>query len=277
MDMDPQVKNRLAYVAMFALIMGSLALWGYVHVYSKSTEPSSFRSFSVSADGDAVAIPDVALFTFEIITEGGTDVADLQQENTQKTNDAIAFVKSKGVDAKDIATQGYTVEPRYQYFDCGPTPVYYEGGGVSGMAVPGVDHPCPPSEIVGYTVRTVVSVKVRNFKEAGNILSGVVQNGANSVSGLQFTVDDSAIVENEARAEAITKAKEKAQALANAGDFRLGRLLSISEGGGVTPFYDKRLYAEGMGGDMPIAAPVPTIEPGSQEFHVMMTLTYEIR
>ncbi|MEK7173829.1 MAG: SIMPL domain-containing protein, partial [Patescibacteria group bacterium] len=196
--------------------------------------------------------------------------ADLQQANTQKTNGAIAFVKEKGVEAKDIKTQSYNVEPRYQYFNCGP--IYREGE--TNIYSSGL--PCPPSEIVGYTVRTIVSIKVRNFEEVGAILSGVVQNGANSVSGLQFTVDDPTMVENEARAEAIAKAKEKAEALADAGEFRLGRLLSINESNGAVPYYD-RLYAEGIGGGMPTAAPAPVIEAGSQEFQITMTLTYEIR
>ena len=136
---------------------------------------------------------------------------------------------------------------------------------------------CPSPEIVGYTVRQIVSIKMRNFEIVGDILSGVVDNGANSVSQLSFTVDDPTAVENEARAEALVKAKDKAKAMAEAGGFRMGKLLNISEGGAF-PYYDRTyaLEAYGKGGDV-AAAPTPTIEPGSQEFRVTMTLTYEIR
>ena len=273
-SMNSQVKTWVGYALVFALVVTGIASLWYVRAYSRATEPASFRSFSVSADGKAVVIPDVAEFTFEVITEGGKNLTDSQTENTKKTNDVIAFVKSKGVEAKDIKTQNYSVEPRYQYFNCSVSaPVYYRETSI----VPPTPPACPPAEIVGYTVRQIVSVKVRDFNAVGDILSGVVSNGANSVSQLSFTVDDQTVVENEARAQALEKAKAKA--MADAGDFRLGRLLNISEGG-YGPYYDKRvMVAEsyGMGGDAAPAVPSPTIEAGSQEFQITMILTYEIR
>lgn len=280
-SMSSHIKNWVGYALTFALVlMGASSLW-YVHAYSRATEPSSFRSFVVSADGRAIVIPDIAAFTFEVITEGGKNLVDSQTENTKKTNGAISFVKSKGVEAKDIKTQNYNVEPRYQYFNCTSAPVIYQvdGQGAGGSVSQGVpSRACPPAEIVGYTVRQVVSVKVRKFDAVGDVLSGVVENGANSVSQLSFTVDDPTAVENEARTEALVKAKAKAKAMANAGGFRLGRLLNISEGGDPY-YYDKRLYASesyGMGGDA-VSAPSPTVEPGSQEFQIIMTITYEMR
>lgn len=271
-SMNSQVKNWVGYALIFALILISIASLWYVRAYSRATEPSSFRSFAVSADGKAVVIPDVATFTFEVITEGGKNLGDSQTENTKKTNDAIAYIKSKGVEAKDIRTQNYNVEPRYQYVNCAAPvmPIY--------VPEPSTPRACPPPEIIGYTVRQIVSVKVRDFAAVGDILTGVVTNGANSVSQLSFTVDDPTAVENEARAEALEKAKTKAQAMAEAGGFRLGRLLNISEGGAF-PYYDKRMYAAegyGMGGDV-MSAPAPSIEPGSQEFQITMTISYEIR
>ena len=83
--------------------------------------------------------------------------------------------------------------PRYSSTYCGPVPLYYETGvdagggyaGVTGVARPDV---CPPSEIIGYTVEQGVEVKVRDFAKVGDILAGVVENGANSTSQLYFTI-----------------------------------------------------------------------------------------
>lgn len=280
MQEQTDIKKYIGAAAIIALLAFSFSAVRYVLTYDRASEPGSYRSFSVSGTGDAVAIPDVAAFTFEVVSQGGTDLASLQQENTKKVNGAVAFVKSKGVADKDIQTQGYNVEPRYQYFNCAsPRPLYYPQGKEVNPINYTEPEVCPPSEIAGYTVRTTVSVKVRNFAEVGNILSGVITNGANTVSGLQFTVDDPTAVENEARAEAIEKAKAKAEALADAGDFKLGRLISINEGG-FGPYYDTRMYAAaayGKGGDVAVPAPAPTIEPGSHEFSITISLTYEIR
>ena len=210
--MTEKIKNYLGVAIIISILILAISAWSYVNSYSKVIEPGSFRSFSVSGEGKVVAVPDVAEFDFSVITEGGKNIATLQKENTEKMNKAIAFIKSKGVDAKDIKTQNYSLTPRYQYFDCSKV------GGV-----------CPPPEIVGYTVTQNVDVKVRDFVKLGDLLSGVVESGANSVSGLSFTVDDSTKIESEARAKAITEAKEKARSVAEAGGFRLGRLISIEE------------------------------------------------
>lgn len=255
--MSNRIKNYLGVAAIIAMFMLAFAAWNYADSYSKSIQPSSFRSFSVSGEGKITTIPDVAQFTFSVITQGGKEIGKLQGENTEKVNKAIEFVKSNGVEAKDIKTQNYNLEPRYQYYSCPK-----EGG------------PCPPPDIVGYTVTQTVLVKIRNFDKIGDILSGVIKNGANEVSQLSFTIDDPTKLEDQARAEAIEKAKEKAKSVAKAGGFRIGRLLSIEEGG----YYPKAMPLYGLRTETVSAgAPAPTIEPGSQEVTINVTLKYEIQ
>ncbi|OGZ96189.1 MAG: hypothetical protein A2847_02395 [Candidatus Sungbacteria bacterium RIFCSPHIGHO2_01_FULL_50_25] len=248
-----------------ALISVSYAAVSYVGTYARSIEPSSFRSFAAQGEGKVVAKPDVAEFSFSIISQGGKDIGKLQQENIERANRAIALVKNSGVEGKDIKQQYYSVEPRYQYFSCPPVERF------------GDSKPCPPAEIVGYTVTQSYLVKVRNFEKIGAILSGIVDAGANSVSQLSFTVDDPAALESSARSEAIKKAQERAKEIAAAGGFSLGRLLSIDEGGGYPPVYYAKTEAFGRGGASDAAPmPAPSIEPGSQEIRVTVTLRYEI-
>lgn len=265
--MTEKVKNYLGIAIIIGILVFAYAAWSYVGTYSKSAEPSSFRSFSVSGEGKVVTVPDVATFTFSVVTEGGRDLSKLQKENIDKTNRAIAFVKNNKVDQKDIKTEGYNINPRYQYYECNRQVQIYPAPEPT---------PCPPPEIVGYTITQTVGVKVRDFSKVGDIVAGVVLNGANSVSGLTFTIDDRTKAENDAREEAISKAKDKAKAIARAGGFNIGRLLSIEEG--YQPYY-------GMGGGTAesvslksaAAAPAPTIEPGSQEVKITVTLRYEIK
>lgn len=261
--MNENIKNYFWGIVAIVLVVVALSAVSYVRTYARSVEPSSFRSFSVQGEGKAVIIPDVAQFTFSVITEGGKDITGLQKENTEKANKAIAFIKSKGVVDKDIKTQHYGVEPRYQYSNC-TRPLGSAEGEV-----------CPPPEIVGYTVEQTVLVKARDFTIVGDLLSGVVERGANSVSQLSFTIDDPTEVENEARAEAIARAKAKAENMAEAGRFRIGRLLSIEEGGYIQPVYYGKTFEGGYGGDG--AAPSPSIEPGSEDVRVNVVLRYEIR
>lgn len=259
--MNSSLKNLLGLVLVIALAVGSYVLFRVSQVYDRASEPTNFRSFTVSGDGKATGTPDVAEFSFQVITEGGTDVAKLQSDNAEKMNKALDFVKKQGIAVADIKTEQYGISPRYQTTACD-----YSSGKV-----------CPPAEIVGYTVQQSANVKIRDFKLISGLLTGVVKNGANSVSQINFTLDNPTSVENTARAEAFKKAKAKAEAMAKAGGFSLGRLLDISEANS-SPIY----YGRGGGGVMmdmaksEAPAVAPSIEAGSQEVNIVVSLKYEI-
>ena len=260
--MDNKIKNYLGFAIIMGVVASSIAMLSYVRSYSRSIEPATFRSFSVSGDGEAVAIPDIAQFDFSVITQGGKDIAVLQRENTDKVNAIINFIKSKNIEVKDIKTQNYNLDPRYQFFNC---PVEIRNA-----------KPCPPPEIAGYTINQTVSIKIRDFSTIGDILAGVVERGANNVSQLSFEIDEPEKLQNEAREEAIKKAKEKANLIAKAGGFKIGRLLYINEGFGPIPMRQQFFELEAKGGAAS-PLPAPVIEPGSQEISVSVNLIYEIR
>ena len=214
--MNQSTKNVLSWAVVLAVLAVGYAALSFVNSYGESIQPSSFRSFSVTGEGKAIAIPDVAEFTFTVITQGGTDVASLQTQNTTAANKAIAFVKADGVADKDIETQYYNVSPNYETYNCTSVAVPMEPSGVPTPAV----RPCPPSSIVGYTVTQTVDVKIRDFTKIGDIMSGIVANGANQVGQLSFTLDDPSTIQAQAEADAIAKAKMEAQAIAEAGGFK---------------------------------------------------------
>lgn len=262
--MPETTKKYVSWAAIIALIAVAWSALSYSGAYQDSVHFSSGRTITVTADAKVVAVPDVATFSAGIITQGGKDLAGLQKENTTKSNKIIDFLKSKGVDAKDIQTEQYSLEPRYQTSNC------------YSRTVTGIQT-CPPAEIVGYTINQLVSVKVRNFTIIGDLLAGVVTAGANNVSSISFTIDEPDMLQNQAREKAIEKAKTKAQAIARAGGFSLGKVVSFDEGygGWPMPYYAKELDAS-LGGAANQAM-APTIEPGSQDVTANVTIRYEIR
>lgn len=295
--MDQKIQNLIGVVATIALLGGIGAGFWYVNSFAKSSTPQ--RSFQVQGEGKVVAVPDVAEISFGVLTEGGKDLSKLQKDNSGKVNGIIEFLKSNGIEAKDIKTSSYSISPRYQSFSC---PVMPFMGGVEAMMggsneiskesiesrpfpLPGTEggettvypdvRPCPPSEIIGYSINQTLIVKVRDLGKAGEVLSGVVDRGANNVYGPSFTIDDISALQDQARSEAIAKAKAKAEATAVAGGFRLGKLLSISEG----YYMPQPMYAEGMGmgGAVSKDAMPLNIEPGSQEVTITVMLIYEIK
>lgn len=229
-------------IAILFLVIGSRALWNYT-----ASLPAA-RTITVSAEGKAVATPDVASLSFGVVIEG-TDPDKITQDSNKKISDAIEFVKTFEIDAKDIKTTGYDLSPRYQY-----------------------DRKTGASSIVGYTIRQTVLVKIRKFENVGKIISGLPNQGINEINSLYFEVEDQDKFLNQAREEAFAKAAAKAKTMAQQNGVQIKKVVSFSEstGGYPMPIYAR---AEKLGG----GATVPAIEPGSQEVTVQVNVIYEIK
>ncbi len=253
--MQEEILGKVKALAWALLAVAALA---YTYQYSQFINKQyPTRTFSVEGVGDIDTTPDVAKFSVSVVTEGGRNVAEVQRLNAEKMNKINAYLKEQGIDKKDLKTAQYNVTPRYDYPNC-----------VSGV-------PCPAPTISGYTLSQTLDVKVRDTEKLGDLLSGVVDKGANNVSDVRFVIDDDEEAKAEARAEAIEKANKKAKAIAKASGFRVGKLVSIYESN-----YLPQDGGYGMGGaaemNMVKSSVPPTIEPGTQSTKVQVSLTYEI-
>jgi hypothetical protein len=251
--MDEQTKKWALLAGLAVIVFVPVLMWSTLKTPARISGGSQNEGFVVNGDGKTVFVPDVAQFTFNVITNGqGKDIQSLQKQNTETANTVIKFLKDNGIKDQDITTQSYDLYPQYQY-----------SGGAS--------------RINGYEINQGVSVKVRDMDKAGDVLAGVVSSGANSVSQLKFTVDDPEDIKNQARIKAVKNAKERAKKIASATGIRLGRIISIEENFTSDPVtaYNGTL-AKGMGGS-DIAVPSPDIQSGSQEVAVSVMLRYEIK
>lgn len=212
------------------------------------------RSMTVTAEGKTLVSPDIATTYFSVISRG-VDPQKLAQANNQLINEAIDFVKSKGVGVNDIRTTAYDLQPTYEY-----------------------DENRRTSFISGYTMTQTVTLKIRDLAKVGEILGGLPELGINHIGGVSFGVDEPEKYLAEAREEALRRAQEKAAAMAKASGVKLGRILSVNEyqPGPVYPYAYAAKSVEGMGGG--VAPPAsPTIEPGSEEVTVRVMVNYELR
>ncbi len=249
-------EQQMKLVQMGVWVVLTLAALGYVYQYARSVDrvfPT--RTFSVDGTADVETKPDVAMFSVSVVTEGGLDVAGLQNQNTEKMNQITQFMKEREVKEKDLKTRDYTVTPRYN------NPVCQRGV-------------CPPASIVGYTISQSLEVKVRDVAKVGELLSGAVSAGGNSVSDIKFVLDDDTDAMNDAREQAVKKAREKAQAIADASGFQLGKIVSLYESSNYPMAYGMGGGAEMSG--LKSASVAPTLEPGVTTSTVTINITYEI-
>jgi uncharacterized protein YggE len=244
--------------------VASVKSWRYIGAGLTAT-----NTITVSGHGEAVAVPDIATFSFSVVSQKAT-VAAAQTEATAKINAITDYLVAAGIDKKDIQTSDYSVSPQYEYSQSvcpavapGSTAIY-----------------CPPGKqtLKGYEVRQTTSIKVRDTAKAGDLLSGVGDKGATEVSGLNFTFDKPEGVQDEARDKAIANAKAKADVLAKSLGVTLVRVVSYNENGGgyPTPMYYAKDVAMGSGATNQASVP-PTISTGQNKVTSDVSVTYEIR
>lgn len=255
--LDARIKNLVATVLVVLslfLLVGTIGLIADIK-YKKSTAMPS-NIISARGIGEAIATPDIATFSFTV-REKAPKVEDAKNAMSEKANKAIAFLKEKGIEEKDIKTEAYYSSPSYAPSVCGP-------------------YSCPPSKVDGYEVSETISVKVRDVAKAGDLLSGIANFSITEVSGISFTVDDMETLRAEAKADAIAKARADAEATAKNLGVRLGRVTSFYEDGPYQPYYDY-----GMGGDMAVKAEArnaaPSIQPGEEKVTSTVSITFEIK
>lgn len=244
-------------VAVFSAL-GAVVLWSKI---SPAT-PVQERTLPISTEGRVFAKPDVGAVVLTVITEGN-DPKAVEDENARKINAVIEFLKDEGVKDEDIKTSSYSLQPKYSY----EQPVI-----LSEREKP---QPGPVSVIVGYTVYQSVTVKIRNFENAGVIIAGAVDRGVNQVSSLSFSIDDIDAYKKEARELAFNKAKDQAEDLARLGGFKIKGVVSIQEG----YYYPRPLYMEGavaLGVPETGSSTPPQIKPGSQEVVITLTVVFKI-
>ena len=240
----------LLAIFLFSKIISEMVSWRNVDEY-----PS--RTITVTSEGEAVAIADIASFSFSV-NEEGTTSDEAQQKATEKMNQALEYLKANAIEDRDIKTEQYSIYPKYEVIRC-------------------TAFDCPPASqnIIGYTVSQSVRVKVRDSQQAGKILSELTQFGISNVSGLSFTIDDEDALYNKARKDAVEKAQQKARTLARDLGVRLGDVVSFGEDTAI-PYYGKEMMvmSEAAGG---AARPAVSLPQGENTYTARVYVTYEIK
>ena len=236
--------NGLVVVAM---VLGLIGI-GTIVRYSNAITPS--RVIVVSAEGKVAAVPDLATYSFSVVSQG-SDPDAIGRENTTRMNQAIAFVKQQGVAEADIKTTGYNLYPRYTY-----------------------DKDTGRSRIDGYELTQTVTLKFRDLTKVGAVLAGLVKTGVNQATNLQYTIENPEALRAQARQQAFNAAFTKARSMAAQNGVHIARVINFSESMGYnpSPVYFEKAMSAGMGG-----SPTPDTQAGTEEVTVNVSVTYEIR
>jgi uncharacterized protein YggE len=193
--------------------------------------------------------PDIARVTVGIETQASS-LQTAVDDNKAKMNNLLDTLRKLGLADQDIRTSNYSV--------------YTER-----VSSPAASVEVSTDQMI-YHVTNQVDVTVRDVDQIGEVLDQAVAAGANNIYGVNFSVEDTAKLEADARAKAVADAKARAAELAQLNGVQLGEVLTISEVvGGAVPLY--RDAAMGLGGG---GTPV---QPGELEMSVSIQITYAVK
>jgi uncharacterized protein YggE len=227
------------------IALATLVLALPLHLAHAQDGRERLRTISVDGAGTVAAKPELAEVQIGVATEARTAAAALNA-NTAAMNALFVSLRNFGIAEADMQTSGFHVGPKYEAGDRGRAPV-----------------------IVGYAVTNQVAVKVRALDKLGELLDQVVQSGANSVHGVRFSLAKPDAAADLARKEAMADARRKAELLAAEARVKLGRIVSISEGGLVEP------RPRFTGAEVRAAAAVP-VAPGELAVRANLRVTWAL-
>lgn len=200
---------------------------------------------TVTGEGQSRIAPDMATVQLGVTTQADTASAAME-ENSAQQRAVIDALTGAGIDEAQIQTAGLNLNPLMQYGENqAPT-------------------------VTGYQATNTVQVRVTDMTRLGEVLDAIVGAGANEINGITFTREDGTEALDDARRDAVTDARRKAELLAEAAGVELGPILTLRD------------IQTGQGGPRPMMrmeaamADSTPVQPGQVEMTAQVEIDYAL-
>lgn len=192
--------NRLL-VAFFLCLAASVLLmpaWA-------QEEDALKRTVRVSGEATATAEPDQAIVRFGIVSRAET-AEPARAKNAKAAKNAMNVVRDLGIPESKMQMEMLRLQPRREY-----------------------NPETKTREEKGYEATRQVVVEVDDLEQVPELVTNVVQQGANRLEGINYELSDRSALQNDALRTAAQKARDKARLLASSLDAELGSVRQITE------------------------------------------------
>ena len=210
--------------------------------------PISGTRLDVVAAGEVTRVPDLVRINAGVVTQAPTAVEAIRQ-NAARMEAVRAALRAAGIADRDIQTSSVSLNPTYRYAEN------------------------QPPQLIGYQATNEVNVRFRDIARSGPILDALVAQGANQINGPMLTIDRPEAALDEARVQALTNARARAELYARSLGMRVARVLAVSEAA-LGPIPLARVgMVRGMAANQDAAT---QIVPGEQTLSVSLTVSFEL-
>ena len=207
---------------------------------------------SLTASGEAEAVPDEAFVELGV-NSYAREARAAQAANDAKIEKIVAAIADLGVAASDTQTRNLSL----QKLDYGPSKGQYQAS-------------------------NVLRVRMRAADKAGEAVTRATEAGANVLSGPTLRIADPEKANRGAYIAAYRAARTRAEAYAEASGKSIARVLAIRDGGRSGGGYPQPPYpmyeqAPGVVAPQAVAAPPPSIRPGTMLTRVSVQVDFALR
>ena len=235
---------------MKSLTLASLLLLAPLMATAQVSQPTiaiNGTVLNVSSTAEVTQTPDVAQISVGVVTQHPSS-NQAMQDNARQMQQVVEAVRKAGVQERDIQTSGVSLNPQYKY----------------------EENQAP--RIIGYQASNTVNVKVRKIDNVGKVLDAVSAQGANQINGPTFSIDQPEGLYDQARVQAIQKARARADLYAKALGLRVIRVVSIDENNS-QGFQPVLMAAAAPRADKSFSTPV---SPGESTLSVTLNVVFEL-
>ena len=245
--MERKLKGNTALIWPIVVLLIAFGAFYFKPWQTKPTE-----TISVTAEGKAQTVPNVAKITATVETQN-KNLDEARAQNKQKVSTIVSKIKDLGIEEKDIKTQNISAGQSYE-----PQTLMY---------------PVPPRPNTN-SFSTSLEITIRDFDIADEVLAALTQNGAANLYGPNLTLDDNAQEEtkSKAREDAVDSARKKAEELAKLSGRKLGKAVKIQEQSDV--IFPQPLFAQS---EVDLKQKASQIAPGEQEVIVNLTVDFALK
>lgn len=198
-------KIRQCLYTLLILLVLSLTACDRNLVSQVLTPSLSGRTIHVNGSGSVSGDPDIATLYIGVSVERDS-VVEAREEAAKSMTALIESLMENGIAEKDIITQNFSIYPRYDYSE--------------GVRI-----------LRGYSVNNTVLTKVRVLDTLSDVIDDAAIAGGDNIvlNSIQFMIEDTTPLQQQARAMAVKNAEAKALTIAEASGVTLGDPVTITE------------------------------------------------
>ena len=221
-----------------------LILITLVATMSNAQEQKQIPQITVSGEGKIKVKPDQVAINFGV-ENTGNDAAEVKKLNDETVDKVLKFIKKFGIPTTDFQTTNVSLNRNYDY----------------------------DKKKYNYQASQTISILLKDVTKYDALMMGLVDNGINNISNVEFKSSKIEDYKSDARKLAMKDAKHKAEDYVSVLNQKIGKALLINDNS--QSYYPQPMFKGVMMGAMADeSAPRETLAVGEIEVITNVTVSF---